>query len=64
MKKSVMLTLAALAALMAASCQKEETGRILTATIEQYDHNSKAYINDEYYACWESGDDVSINGTS
>ena len=63
MKKSVILTLAALAALMAASCQKEETGRILTATFEQYDHNSKAYINDEYYACWENGDAVSINGT-
>ena len=62
MKKSVILTLAALAALMAASCQKEETGRILTATFEQYDHNSKAYINDEYYACWENGDAVSING--
>ena len=63
MKKSVILTLAALAALMAASCQKEETGRILTATFEQYDHNSKAYINDLYYACWENGDAVSINGT-
>ncbi len=56
----------ALAALMAASCQKEEVGRILTATIEQYEHNakadSKAYINDDYYACWENNDKVNING--
>ena len=58
-------------ALMATSCQKEEMGRVLTATIEQYEHNgkgdgvegSKAYINGDYYACWEPGDLVSINGT-
>ncbi len=64
MKRTILLAVTAIVALMAASCQKEETGRVLTATIEQYEHNSKAYINDEYYACWESGDAVSINGTT
>ena len=64
MKRTILLAVTAIVALMAASCQKEEMGRVLTATIEQYEHNSKAYINDEYYACWESGDAVSINGTT
>lgn len=66
MKRNFLLAVMALAALMAASCQKEEVGRILTATIEQYEHNakadSKAYINDDYYACWENNDKVNING--
>ena len=63
MKKTFLLAVTALVALMAASCQKEELGRILTATIEQYEHNgdSKAYINDDNYACWEAGDKVKIN---
>ena len=74
MKKSFLLAITALAVLMATSCQKEELGRVLTATIEQYEHNgkgdnggcmggAKAYINGENYACWEAGDLVNINGT-
>ena len=63
MRKTFLLAVTALVALMAASCQKEELGRVLTATIEQYEHNgdSKAYINDDNYACWEAGDKVKIN---
>ena len=63
MKKTFLLAFTAVAALMATSCQKEELGRVLTATIEQYEHNgdSKAYINDDNYACWEAGDKVKIN---
>ena len=64
MKKTFLLAVTALATFLAASCQKEELGRILTATIEQYEHNGKAYINDNYYACWESDDYVRINGMS
>ena len=74
MKRAFLLAVMVVAALLATSCQKEEMGRILTATIEQYEHNakggnggvvadSKAYINSDYYACWEAGDLVSINGT-
>ena len=64
MKKTFLLAITALVALMAASCQKEELGRVLTATIEQYEHsgNAKAYINNDYYACWENNDRVNING--
>ena len=64
MKRVFLLVFTALAALMAVSCQKEEMGRILTATIEQYEQGgAKAYINNEYYACWENNDMVNINGT-
>ena len=65
MKKTFLLAVTAVMALMAASCQKEELGRVLTATIEQYEHsgNAKAYINADNYACWEAGDTVEINNT-
>ena len=65
MKRTFLLAVTVLAVLLAASCQKEDIGRVLTATIEQYEHNdnSKAYINADNYACWEAGDLVSINGT-
>ena len=64
MRKTFLLAITALVALMAASCQKEELGRVLTATIEQYEHNgnAKAYINNDNYACWENNDRVKING--
>ena len=63
MKRTLLLAFTAVAALMAASCQKEELGRVLTATIEQYEHsgNAKAYINNDNYACWENNDRVQIN---
>ena len=66
MKKTFLLAFTAVAALLAASCQKEDLGRVLTATIEQYEHsgNAKAYINNDNYACWEAGDKVKINGTT
>ncbi len=63
MKKTFLLAIAALGTIMVTSCQKEEVGRILTATIEQYEHNAKAYINSDNYACWEDGDFVKINNT-
>ena len=63
MKRTILLAVTAIVALMAASCQKDE-GRILSATIEQYEHNNKAYIDNENYACWSNGDHVKINGTT
>ena len=58
MKRTLLLAFTAVAALLASSCQKEELGRVLTATIEQYEHsgNAKAYINNDNYACWENND--------
>ena len=63
MKKTFLFAITALAALLAISCQKEEAGRILTATIEQYESDTKAYIDADNYACWDNGDLVCINGT-
>ena len=62
MKNNIRILMAALAVLFA-SCQKEGV-RTLTATFEQFDNGSKAYIDDEYYACWENNDAVAINGTT
>ena len=64
MKRTFLLAITALVALMAASCQKEDLGRVLTATIEQYEHdsNAKVYVNPQLYACWNDGDTVRING--
>ena len=67
MKRTLLLSLTALATLLASSCQKDDLGRVLTATIEQYEHNdakadAKAYINNDNYACWENNDKVNING--
>ena len=68
MKRTLLLALTALAIFLVSSCQKDDLGRVLTATIEQYEHNgskadAKAYINAENYACWEAGDLVKINNT-
>ena len=64
MRKTFLLAITALVALMATSCQKEDLGRVLTATIEQYEHdsNAKVYVNPQLYACWNDGDTVRING--
>ena len=60
---NIRFLMAVLALLTASSCQKEEI-RTLKATFEQYESNGKAYIDDDYYACWEDNDEVSINGTA
>ena len=65
MKRLFLRSFVAFAILFAAtSCQKEEDmGRVITATMERYESATKAYINDQNYACWENDDLVSINGT-
>lgn len=45
-----------------AACKKEDS-RTVTATLERYNSDSKAYIDSRYFACWSDGDMVSINGT-
>lgn len=64
MKKSNIRFFAVAVVLLAAtSCQKEEI-RTLKATFERFENESKAYIDDDYYSCWEANDAVVINGTS
>ena len=62
MKRSLLYATLALATLLGSSCQKEELGRVLTATIEQYNSDAKVYVNTQHYACWNNGDTVRING--
>ena len=55
--------MAALALITAASCQKDGV-RTLTATFERFESDSKAFVDNNFYACWEADDMVSVNGTS
>ena len=62
MKKTLFI-ISALLLMAATACQKDDGSRILKATLERYDSNdAKAYIDSDNYACWKSGDEVSING--
>ena len=45
------------------ACKKDDDSRILTATLERYNNDSKAYIDEANYACWTNGDKIKINGT-
>lgn len=63
MKKTLFI-ISALLLMAASACQKDDGSRILKATLERYEANdAKAYINSDNYACWNSGDEVSINGS-
>ena len=63
MKKTLFI-ISALLLMAASACQKDDGIRILKATLERYEANdAKAYINSDNYACWNSGDEVSINGS-
>lgn len=59
-KRIIIITMLLLAAFTA--CKKEDS-RTITATLERYSSDSKAYIDSRYFACWSDGDMVSINGT-
>ena len=61
--KHTSFVLSALLLMAASACQKDDGSRILNATLERYEANdAKAYINSDNYACWNSGDEVRING--
>ena len=52
--------------LLLQSCKKETNGLFrLSATIEKYNHDNKVHIETDNvgsYACWDVGDQVTING--
>ena len=62
--KHTSFILSALLLMALTACQKDDGSRILNATLERYEANdAKAYINSDNYACWNSGDEVRINGS-
>lgn len=62
--KHTSFVLSALLLMALTACQKDDGSRILNATLERYEANgAKTYINSDNYACWNSGDEVSINGS-
>jgi len=54
----------ALAALAMSACQNDGDTVSLNVEIDQFPHQHKTYIDNEYYTCWADGDQISINGTA
>ena len=61
-KRNIQIFAASMVLLLAASCQKDGV-RTLNATFERFESDSKAFVDNDYYACWEDDDTVSVNGT-
>ncbi len=60
--KKIFLALGFSAALMSmVSCQKDET--FVRASISRYQNPEKVVLNADNYACWQSTDQVRVNGT-
>ena len=60
--KKIFLALGFSAALMSmVSCQKDET--FVRASISRYQNPEKVVLNADNYACWQSTDQVWVNGT-
>lgn len=53
-----------LAALAMSACQNDGDTVSLNVEIDQFPHQHKTYIDNEYYTCWSNGDQISINGTA
>jgi hypothetical protein len=64
MKKTfIFLSIVLLGVVLLAGCKKDGL-ETFTATIQRYDGGEKAYIDDDYYACWTNGDLVKVNSTT
>jgi len=64
MRTLTVLCAAALAAL-AVACQKDDNTVDLAAYVaDEYGGNAKVSIDENRYACWETGDAVNVNGTN
>ena len=46
------------------SCSKEDVKETLSADIETYSGTQKAFVDDNNFSCFSSGDAVNINGTN
>lgn len=62
----ITIALFCVSVLLLQSCKKETNGLFrLSATIEKYNHDNKVHIETDNvgsYACWDDGDQVTING--
>ena len=62
----ITIALFCVSVLLLQSCKKETNGLFrLSATIEKYNHDNKVHIETDSegsYACWDVGDQVTING--
>lgn len=61
MKKVSFISIVA-AALLVAGCGKEGGRATIKATIHSHASDSKVFVDDSHFSCWQEGDAVKVNG--
>ncbi len=62
MKKRIILFALAAATIMAAGCKKDGDKTFINATITEFTNDSKVFVDDDKFSCWQRGDAVLVNG--
>ena len=60
-RKNFLFSAVAMAAVLMAGCGKDGDRTTLRATINNYATDSKVYVDDNNFSCWELGDTVKVN---
>ena len=61
MKKAFIALAFVAATLLTVSCKKDNVAFSIKATINNYTHDTKVYVDDDNFSCWAAGDEVKIN---
>ena len=61
MKKAFIALAFVAATLLTVSCKKDNVAFSIKATINNYTHDTKVYVDDDNFSCWATGDEVKIN---
>ena len=61
MKKAFIALAFVAATLLTVSCKKDNVAFSIKATINNYTHDTKVYVDDDNFSCWANGDEVKIN---
>lgn len=61
MKKAFFALAFVAATLLTVSCKKDNVAFSIKATINNYTHDTKVYVDNDNFSCWATGDEVKIN---
>ena len=61
MKKAFIALAFVAATLLTVSCKKDNVAFSIKATINNYTHDTKVYVDADNFSCWATGDEVKIN---
>ena len=64
MKKAFIALAFVAATLLTVSCKKDNVAFSIKATINNYTHDTKVYVDDDNFSCWAAGDEVKINNST